>query len=94
MRARAGVTNSIQACRGCKGAIWLEGDGVDAPAMPLLLQKAVAGLQVPQAPGLVEAGCAEMVTHRVDGHPAQPVCVPQIPMQFLPCKDVPKTQSA
>lgn len=70
------LTNGIKAPAGCKSAIPLEGERIHCSGVPFLLQHALARGQVPQAPGLVEAGRAQVQTQGMKGNTAQPLLMP------------------
>lgn len=79
------LTNGIKAPAGCKGAILLEGEGIYCSGVSFLLQHALARGQVPQAPGLVEAGRAQVQAQGVEGDAPQPLLMPPQVMQQLAC---------
>ena len=61
-------TNGIKTPAGCKGTVPLEGERIDGSGVPFLLQHTLPCGQIPQAPGLVKAGRAQVQAQGVEGN--------------------------
>ena len=72
---KQGCTIGVQTSGSSQGSIWMEGQGVDSPAVPLLFQDAVPCADVPQPPSPIEGCGAKVVALRVEPYPAQPLGV-------------------